>query len=394
MKNTEKWVVQHCTAFLLCILFANVTFSQPPLSLNDWKVEKQGETFILRPHDDTDFVYTIYRQTPFKGQDLGMVFKEFVCNVARDKGSLETCSNVKNTNSTLRINECTVSIKQGTATGIITFIGYAVNGKVRYCSVSYPEPNKERKRLLNQVRQHFIKVYTYDCNNLSIMDLKLWTWTAFPSMATNVLPKDSLCIIPRKSVMLFDSNSISKAIYAIEVAAYRRKTYVNVRTRKLNIDRINDLALLNAKNNDYYILIEKSKYSLSVCDSTGWLISYPVVFGTGGESEKQIEGDKKTPEGSFHILDKHGHDKWSKFMLLDYPTKEDLANFKVLKESKRIPEKAVIGGGIGIHGTWPHDDFMIDYYKNWTDGCISMKNDDIDDLYKFVHSGMLVVIKK
>ena len=81
-------------------------------------------------------------------------------------------------------------------------------------------------------------------------------------------------------------------------------------------------------------------------------------------------------------------------MGLDYPTKESWDKFKRRKQTGEIPASASIGGSIGIHGTWPHEDFVIDKYKNWTMGCISMKNDDVLELYGFTPSGTSVQIRK
>ena len=119
-----------------------------------------------------------------------------------------------------------------------------------------------------------------------------------------------------------------------------------------------------------------------------------VVFGNGSLEDKKMEGDRNTPEGSFHIISKKIHDKWDRFMALDYPTRESYEKFRLRKLRGEIPETARIGGGVGIHGTWPHDDYIIDRYKNWTMGCISMKNNDVEDLYSYVPTGTKVVIRK
>ena len=143
-----------------------------------------------------------------------------------------------------------------------------------------------------------------------------------------------------------------------------------------------------------YIIIDKSDYELSVFDAKGWQVTYPVVFGNGDLKDKMCEGDRETPEGSFTIINKKVHDKWHRFMLLNYPNKESYQKFTQRKASGMIPKNARIGGGIGIHGTWPHEDFVIDQYKNWTLGCISMKNEHVMEIYDFVTVGTKVNIKK
>jgi len=142
------------------------------------------------------------------------------------------------------------------------------------------------------------------------------------------------------------------------------------------------------------IIIDKSDYELSVYDDKGWYATYPVVFGNNSLSDKKMQGDKNTPEGSFRIISKRVHEKWCRYLAIDYPTQESRAKFNQRKQSGEIPANARIGGGIGIHGVWPHEDFVIDRYKNWTLGCISMKNEDVQEVYGYANSGAKVTIRK
>jgi murein L,D-transpeptidase YafK len=142
------------------------------------------------------------------------------------------------------------------------------------------------------------------------------------------------------------------------------------------------------------IIIDKSDYELSVYDSKGWYATYPVVFGNNTLDDKKVEGDKNTPEGNFRITGKRVHDKWDRFLAIDYPTQESWEKFRKRKQRGEIPQNASIGGGIGIHGTWPKEDFVIDKYKNWTLGCISMKCDDVEEVYGFTPVGTKVTIRK
>ncbi len=142
------------------------------------------------------------------------------------------------------------------------------------------------------------------------------------------------------------------------------------------------------------IVVSKSKYELYVYDSEGWYATYPVVFGNASLDDKKMEGDRNTPEGTFHVVNKRVHEKWDRYMGLDYPTQESIEKFNERKRRGEIPSNASPGGGIGIHGTFPHEDFIIDRYKNWTNGCISLKNEDIEDLYSYVPVGTPITIKK
>ena len=143
-----------------------------------------------------------------------------------------------------------------------------------------------------------------------------------------------------------------------------------------------------------YIIIDKSDYELRVYDDEGWYATYPVVFGSKSIDDKMMEGDRKTPEGIYRIATKRPHEKWDKIMLIDYPTKADIDKFNQRKAQGLIPRYAKIGGGIGIHGTWPRDEMAVDYFQNWTNGCISLKNEEIEELYSMIPVGTKVTIQR
>lgn len=146
--------------------------------------------------------------------------------------------------------------------------------------------------------------------------------------------------------------------------------------------------------NTYSVVIVKSKYELQIYDSAGeWIVTYPVVFGNKDLRDKMMEGDRRTPEGVFHIANKRKHDKWNSFMMIDYPNQESYQKFNQRKAQGVIPYGARIGGAIGIHGTWPHEDYAIDQYQNWTEGCISTKNIYIEELFSLLPVGTRVEIR-
>lgn len=165
-------------------------------------------------------------------------------------------------------------------------------------------------------------------------------------------------------------------------------SFTNHSMRSARKSNVND-----GPNGLVYIIIDKSSYELNVYDAEGWFATYPVVFGSKMQEDKMMEGDRKTPEGTFKILSKRPHDKWGKFMLLDYPNKDSWQKFNQRKSQGIIPPSAKIGGGIGIHGTWPRDETAVDYFQNWTQGCISMKLDHLYELYDYCPVGTKVTIK-
>lgn len=143
-----------------------------------------------------------------------------------------------------------------------------------------------------------------------------------------------------------------------------------------------------------HIVIDKSDGFLRLYDDAGLRARYPAVFGSEPDRDKFREGDKRTPEGLFTIVSIRKHEKWHLMLLLDYPTEESRKTFERRKLEGKMDANASIGGAIGIHGTWPHEEYMIDKRRHWTDGCISLKNNHIDDLKKYIRAGTKVEIQK
>ena len=150
----------------------------------------------------------------------------------------------------------------------------------------------------------------------------------------------------------------------------------------------------SAADNPYYIVISKKSYELKVYDDKGWYATYPCVFGSNDLRDKYMEGDKRTPEGNFKIIVKRNNAKWKYELLLDYPNENSFQKFRSRISRGEIPGNARIGGGIAIHATRPQEEWTVDYYQNWTDGCISLKYSEARDLYSYIPVGTPVTITR
>lgn len=147
--------------------------------------------------------------------------------------------------------------------------------------------------------------------------------------------------------------------------------------------------------NDYYIVVTKHTYTMCIYDAEDNLIvTYPATFGSKDLGDKKYEGDRRTPEGTFHIVAKRVHPKWYRFLALDYPNQESYQKFYERKATGEIPANARIGGSIGIHGTWPLEDYAVDERQSWTQGCVSTKNAFVDEIYSQLPVGTRVEITR
>jgi murein L,D-transpeptidase YafK len=150
-----------------------------------------------------------------------------------------------------------------------------------------------------------------------------------------------------------------------------------------------------AAEEPFFVVVRTECRTLDVYRYGDRIRSYPAVFGLGGTAHKLHEGDHKTPTGLYTIVDKHRHARWRHFLLLDYPNLHDLHRYWIAMESGTIPmlgnHYAGVGGAVGIHGTDKPE--LNAKNVDWTFGCISIGNDDIDDLASLVPVGTPVLIE-
>ncbi|HBV96325.1 MAG TPA: hypothetical protein DEF36_04705 [Desulfotomaculum sp.] len=157
------------------------------------------------------------------------------------------------------------------------------------------------------------------------------------------------------------------------------------------------------------IVVDKSDHDLSVFYGNTRLKSYHVELGEGGLGYKQVQGDKKTPEGTFFIAEKKTYSPpdyfiGSRWLLLSYPNKEDadrglwegiinkLTHDQIvaaLSSGSAPPQYTPLGGRVGIHGG-----DRPELGDNWTYGCVGLTNSDVEDFYDYVVIGTPVVIRQ
>jgi len=140
------------------------------------------------------------------------------------------------------------------------------------------------------------------------------------------------------------------------------------------------------------IVVRKLPRKLVVYRGLTPLKTYPVVLGGNPRNDKLCRGDLCTPEGIYRVASKFDHPRWDKFILLDYPNTQNWLRFGRAKRAGKLHPEAEIGGEIGIHGT--HDPVKNIVGENWTLGCVSLLNQDIEEIYPLVSDNTLIIIKK
>ena len=117
------------------------------------------------------------------------------------------------------------------------------------------------------------------------------------------------------------------------------------------------------------------------------MAAFEVALGRGPNGPKQRMGDHKTPEGEYVIDAKKSHSRFYRALHISYPNQMD---------RKRAQEAGVDpGGDVEIHGIQNGLGWIGGVHRrfDWTDGCIAVTDDEIDEIWNQVTVGTPVEIK-
>ncbi|PKF53831.1 hypothetical protein CW748_17620 [Alteromonadales bacterium alter-6D02] len=114
---------------------------------------------------------------------------------------------------------------------------------------------------------------------------------------------------------------------------------------------------------------------------------YNVALGSNPQGHKQQEGDERTPEGTYTLDYKKEDSSFYRAMHINYPNTHDKAQAKKLGVSA--------GGFIMVHGQRNDLGWFAPIMQlfNWTDGCIALTNQEMDDFMNLVTVGTKIQIK-
>lgn len=122
--------------------------------------------------------------------------------------------------------------------------------------------------------------------------------------------------------------------------------------------------------------VVKSRRRLYLFHNKELLAEYKVHLGNTAEGPKQFRGDGKTPEGAYYVDRRNPRSSFHLSLGISYPNAED---FAFARAQGRDP-----GGDIFIHGDRRKTDPRG---KDWTAGCIAVKDREIEQIYSMVRIG-------
>ncbi|WP_078120630.1 L,D-transpeptidase family protein [Thiosocius teredinicola] len=135
-----------------------------------------------------------------------------------------------------------------------------------------------------------------------------------------------------------------------------------------------------------HVVVYKAERTMQLLAKGKVVKTYAIGLGDDPFGHKQQEGDERTPEGNYVIDYRNPQSGYHLSLHISYPNARDKANAK----------KAGVdpGGMIMIHGLpngygWAKHFFAG---RDWTDGCIAVNNEEIEEIGQLVANGTPITI--
>ena len=134
------------------------------------------------------------------------------------------------------------------------------------------------------------------------------------------------------------------------------------------------------------VVVHKKERTLELFKNGSSIRKYKVALGAEPVGPKTQEGDHKTPEGIYVIDRRNERSKFYRALHISYPNADDKSRAEKLGVSP--------GGDIMIHGLpngfgWLGASHRV---RDWTDGCIAVTDQEMDEIWKLVPDGTSIEI--
>lgn len=131
------------------------------------------------------------------------------------------------------------------------------------------------------------------------------------------------------------------------------------------------------------IEVHKSARKMYLLHNSKVMKQYDIALGQQPVGHKQFEGDQKTPEGVYYIDRRNPNSRFHLSLGMSYPNQADRAYARSQGKSP--------GGDIFIHGRAnKHTQRGLGW--DWTDGCIAVTDDEMEEIYAMVKVGTPIVV--
>jgi murein L,D-transpeptidase YafK len=135
------------------------------------------------------------------------------------------------------------------------------------------------------------------------------------------------------------------------------------------------------------VVVLKNSRTLELMSGGKVIKSYKVALGGEPVGPKRRQGDHKTPEGVYVLDSRNAHSQFHKSIHISYPNARDRREARA--------EGVSPGGDVFVHGLpngygWVGASHRM---KDWTDGCIAVTNQEIEEIWSLVADGTPIEIR-
>lgn len=135
------------------------------------------------------------------------------------------------------------------------------------------------------------------------------------------------------------------------------------------------------------VVVMKKERILSLMSGGKVLKTYKITLGGDPVGPKQQAGDHKTPEGVYVLDRRNPKSKFYRSIHISYPNEQDREQARRLGVSP--------GGDVMVHGLpngfgWLGSAHRL---RDWTDGCIAVTDQEMEEIWNTVPDGTPIEIK-
>jgi murein L,D-transpeptidase YafK len=135
------------------------------------------------------------------------------------------------------------------------------------------------------------------------------------------------------------------------------------------------------------VLVKKRERTMELLSGQIVIRTYKIALGGDPVGPKERQGDHKTPEGMYLLDSRNSHSRFYKSIHISYPNAS--------QRSHALERGVSPGGDVFIHGLgkgygWLGASHRL---KDWTDGCIAVTNEEIDEIWLLVANGTPIEIR-
>ena len=134
------------------------------------------------------------------------------------------------------------------------------------------------------------------------------------------------------------------------------------------------------------IIVHKKSHTMELMHAGQVIKTYKIALGGNPVGPKTRQGDHRTPEGMYVIDRRNPHSQFDRALHISYPNATDREHARRLG----LPP----GGDIYIHGLPNGYGFIGPAHRarDWTDGCIAVTDQEIEEIWRLVDNGTPVDI--